>query len=84
MTSHDGQGTSVNQLPKSIRITGERREQLGVRLARKYQAGQSIRALAEATGRSYGFVHRLLDEQPDVTFRSRGGNTRSPASDQQR
>lgn len=74
----------MNQIPKSVRITGERREQLGARLARKYRAGQSIRALAEATGRSYGFVHRLLGEQPDVTFRSRGGNTRSQASEQHR
>jgi hypothetical protein len=74
----------VDQIPKGVRIIGERREQLGARLARKYRAGQSIRVLAEATGRSYGFVHRLLGEQPDVTFRSRGGATRSPASDQQR
>ena len=77
-------GTHVDQIPKGVRIIGERREQLGARLARKYRAGQSIRALAETTGRSYGFVHRLLGEQPDVTFRSRGGATRSQANKQHR
>jgi hypothetical protein len=44
-------------------------------VVRKYDNGASIRQLAEDTGRSYGFVHRLLAEA-DVTLRGRGGNTR--------
>jgi hypothetical protein len=35
----------------------------------------SIRALAAETGRSYGFVHRILTEN-DVDLRGRGGATR--------
>lgn len=40
-----------------------------------YEAGMSIRALAEWTGRSYGFVHRLLGEA-GVRLRARGGPNR--------
>ncbi len=42
---------------------------------KKYDSGASIRALAEETGRSYGFVHRMLSES-GVTLRGRGGATR--------
>ncbi|MER7224767.1 helix-turn-helix domain-containing protein [Streptomyces rubradiris] len=38
----------------------------------QYEGGRSIRAIAEAYGRSYGFVHRVLTET-DVSLRSRGG-----------
>lgn len=31
-------------------------------LADRYAAGESIRALAVSTGRSYGFIHRVLSE----------------------
>ncbi len=44
-------------------------------LKKKYDSGASIRALAEETGRSYGFVHRMLSES-GVTLRGRGGATR--------
>ena len=60
---------------KGARITGPARDKLAVDLARKYQKGESIRALAESTGRSYGFVHRLLVDG-DVALRARGGATR--------
>lgn len=71
-------------IKKRKRITGDERNQLKVLLRRKYERGASVRLLAEQTGRSYGFVHRLLSEA-GVTFRGRGGNTRgsgvkSPAS----
>ena len=36
---------------------------------------RSIRSLATATNRSYGFVHRLLSES-GATLRSRGGANR--------
>lgn len=62
-------------LKKGSRITGGERDKLAGELKRKYDAGQSIRALAESTGRSYGFVHRILSES-GVTLRGRGGATR--------
>ncbi|MBM9466184.1 transcriptional regulator [Nakamurella sp. YIM 132084] len=63
-------------MKKGARITGVAREKLAAELSKKYEKGQSIRSLAEATGRSYGFVHRLLLDS-DVTLRGRGGATRS-------
>lgn len=64
------------QLPKHSRITGMRRAQVGAALARQYERGQSIREIAEAIGRSYGFVHRILGEQSDLVLRGRGGDPR--------
>ncbi|WP_313896055.1 helix-turn-helix domain-containing protein [Streptomyces sp. YIM 98790] len=62
-------------LKKGSRVTGAAREKLAEDLKRKYESGASIRALAEETGRSYGFVHRMLSEA-DVALRGRGGATR--------
>lgn len=62
-------------LKKGSRITGGERDKLAGDLKRKYDSGQSIRALAESTGRSYGFIHRILSES-GVTLRGRGGATR--------
>lgn len=61
------------------RVTGEVRETLGRELREKYEAGASIRELAEQTGRSYGFVHRLLGES-GANYRGRGGATRGRAA----
>ena len=47
-------------------------------LKKRYDAGESIRSLASATGRSYGFVHRILSEN-GVSLRGRGGATRGKA-----
>lgn len=55
------------------RIVDSQRDQLATTLAARYNKGASIRALAEATGRSYGFVHRLLTDDAKVTLRKRGG-----------
>jgi hypothetical protein len=66
---------TLQPLRKGARITGSIRSSLASDVRRRYEAGESIRALAEQTGRSYGFIHRLLvDEQ--VPFRARGGATR--------
>jgi hypothetical protein len=65
-------------LKKGSRVTGTAREQLASDLKNKYEAGESIRALAQETGRSYGFVHRMLSES-GVTLRGRGGATRGKA-----
>ncbi|MDB1088433.1 helix-turn-helix domain-containing protein [Streptomyces sp. ACA25] len=62
-------------LKKGSRVTGPAREKLAADLKQKYESGASIRALAEETGRSYGFVHRMLSEA-DVSLRGRGGATR--------
>ena len=62
-------------LKKGARITGTQRGKLAADLKKKYEKGASIRSLAEQTGRSYGFVHRVLSET-GVTLRGRGGATR--------
>ena len=72
----DLEGTAtVADLKKGARITGAQRDKLATDLKKKYEKGSSIRALAESTGRSYGFVHRVLSET-GVTLRGRGGATR--------
>ena len=53
-------------LKKGARITGTQRDKLASDLKKKYER-RDIRALAEQTGRSYGFVHRVLSE-PGVTL----------------
>lgn len=60
---------------RSERITGQARRELSDSLAHRYRSGESIRALATSTDRSYGFVHRMLVEA-GVTLRGRGGPTR--------
>lgn len=67
------------ELKKGSRVTGGDREKLAAELKRKYESGQSIRLLAEDSGRSYGFVHRILSES-GATLRGRGGATRRKAS----
>ena len=62
-------------LTKGRRVTGSERDKLAGDLKKKYEAGTSIRALAASTGRSYGFVHRILNES-GAALRGRGGATR--------
>lgn len=57
---------------RRVRVTGSDRDKLAADLRKKYQKGESIRALAASTGRSYGFVHRLLTESGQA-LRGRGG-----------
>lgn len=65
-------------LKKGTRVTGADRSKLAADLKKRYDAGESIRALAASTGRSYGFVHRILTEN-GVSLRGRGGATRGKA-----
>ena len=65
-------------LRKGTRVTGADRSKLATDLRQRYDAGESIRALASTTGRSYGFIHRILTET-GVTLRGRGGATRGKA-----
>jgi hypothetical protein len=71
----DGQATdqgSLNHWRGAGRVAAD--------LAKKYGRAASIRSLAEQTGRSYGFVHRILTES-GVSLRGRGGATpRRPRS----
>lgn len=60
---------------KSAKITGDKRKKLGASLKRKYKNGSSIRTLAKQTGRSYGFVQKVLRET-GTTLRDRGGPNR--------
>jgi helix-turn-helix protein len=62
-------------LRKGTRVTGEDRSRLATDLRNRYDAGESIRSLATSTGRSYGFIHRILTET-GVALRGRGGATR--------
>jgi hypothetical protein len=65
-------------LKKGSRVTGPDRSRLAIDLKKRYDSGESIRALALSTGRSYGFVHRILTET-GVKLRGRGGATRGKA-----
>lgn len=65
----------AEKLAKGARISGGQRDKLASDLKKKYETGKSIRELAGETGRSYGFVHRLLSES-GVQLRGRGGATR--------
>jgi predicted transcriptional regulator len=69
----------VTDLKKGTRVTGDDRSSLAEDLKSKYERGESIRVLAESSGRSYGFVHRILSES-GTTLRGRGGATRRAAS----
>jgi hypothetical protein len=61
---------------KGSRVSGAARDKMGTDLRKKYENGKSIRELAVETGRSYGFVHRVLTES-GVTLRGRGGAPKS-------
>jgi helix-turn-helix protein len=65
-------------LTKGSRITGDQRGSLATAFAERYAGGESIRSIAEDTGRSYGFVHGILKEA-GATLRGRGGATRGPS-----
>ncbi len=68
----------ADALKKGSRVTGAERDKLAADLRRKYDGGASIRALAQSSNRSYGFVHRILSES-GTTLRGRGGATRGKA-----
>lgn len=65
-------------LRKGMRISGADREAVAAEIKGKYEKGDSIRSIAAELQRSYGFVHRVLNES-GVTLRGRGGATRRRA-----
>lgn len=66
----------AEQIKKGARVTGPDRDTLSKDLITRYSTGTSIRQLAAESGRSYGFVHRMLTES-GTTLRGRGGATRT-------
>lgn len=52
----------ADALKKGSRVTGAERKLIAAALRKQYEAGESIRELAQASGRSYGFVRRVLSE----------------------
>jgi transposase len=68
-------------LKRGTRVTGTDRSKLAADLSKRYGAGESIRSLAASTGRSYGFIHRILTET-GVALRGRGGAPRKAAAKQ--
>ncbi|HLU45691.1 MAG TPA: helix-turn-helix domain-containing protein [Natronosporangium sp.] len=67
--------TGTSSTEKGRRIVGAERQSLARDLVKRYTDGESIRSLASSTGRSYGFVHRVLTES-GVQLRQRGGARR--------
>ena len=68
--------TKAPQLRRGQRLGGDQRQRLGAQLLAEYEAGASIRQLCAKHGYSIGRVRRLLEEA-GVSFRSRGGATRT-------
>lgn len=58
-----------------VQLTGKAREAVAKVLAAEYRTGASIRDLADLSGRSYGWVHRVLTES-GVQLRDRGAARR--------
>lgn len=64
--------------PKAQKRTpAGQRARIETELRKKYDAGASIRAIAEETGRSYGWIHGVLGDA-GVIFRQRGGKSSTP------
>jgi hypothetical protein len=69
----------AENLKRGTRVTGADRSKLAADLSKRYGAGESIRSLATSTGRSYGFIHRILTET-GVALRGRGGAAKRAAA----
>ncbi|MBE3001091.1 transcriptional regulator [Nocardiopsis sp. HNM0947] len=57
-------------------VSAEGEDELAAELRRRYDAGESIRSLCAATGRSYSYVRRRL-QGTGTELRGRGGDTRT-------
>jgi DNA-directed RNA polymerase specialized sigma24 family protein len=68
--------TKVPRLPRGKRLRDKERSDVATELLRRYDGGKSIREICDETGYSIGRVRRLLEEA-GVTFRRRGGASRS-------
>lgn len=70
---------SLRELKRGQRVVGARLTKVSEAAAKEYEAGASIRQLAELTDRSYGWVQRTL-VSAGVELRSRGGANRKRLS----
>lgn len=68
----------MEELGKGKRIIGDLRSEVQQSYIERYLAGESIRAIAQDSGRSYGFVQTLL-KNAGIPLRSRGGARRRKA-----
>ncbi|MEV0278568.1 helix-turn-helix domain-containing protein [Streptomyces sp. NPDC050610] len=60
-------------VPPRKRLRGQQRKEVAEAVVNAYDPGSaSIRDIADATGRSYGWVHQVLKDQK-VPLRPRGG-----------
>lgn len=66
----------MTAVKKGARLTGDDRAQMASTVTQLYSQGKSIRDISAETGRSYGFVHRVLSES-ELTLRGRGGAKRA-------
>lgn len=64
---------------RSTVLTGSTRRAVAADCREYYEAGNSIRGVANRFGRSYGAVHQLLVEA-GTTFRGKDGKPRKAAS----
>lgn len=64
-------------IDKFKRVTGDTRTALSGDMRKQYEAGDTIRAIADQYGRSATAVRSMLQEA-GTTLRPRGGNTRGP------
>jgi transposase len=69
----------VTAVKKGARLTGDDRARMASTVTSLYTQGKSIRDISAETGRSYGFVHRVLSES-ELPLRGRGGATRRRGS----
>lgn len=69
---------TATDLGKYNKITGDERQKLRRKFHKGYEKGASIRDLAREHGRSYGFVHKLLEEE-GTSMRPRGGRPSNAA-----
>lgn len=71
---------ALPKIEKGVPITGKDRDEWGAALKQKYEDdGATIRELAESTGRSFGWMHKLLREA-GTSIRGQGGDQRSSAT----
>lgn len=69
--------SDLPQIPKGERLRGAERAKIEKKVIDHYvqNPASSIRSICAATGRSYGFIHRILTSN-DVPLRERGSRGR--------
>ena len=68
------------RIKKRKRLTAREQEAFTNRVVTAYQQRATIRDIMAETGRSYGVMHRIIDQSPKVQMRPRGGPNHHPVS----